>query len=111
MSTAQPSKAELEKVYDELSLAQKELNDQIQSREMLEMQEQENKIVLEEFQNIGDDAQVYKQTGPVLLPQSKSEAESNVTKRLEFIKIEIERVEKTIGDKQQKVSIFFFYGL
>lgn len=36
-----------------------------------------------------EDAVVYKLTGPLMLKQEKSEAESNVSKRLEFIKNEM----------------------
>lgn len=54
------------------------------------MQEQENRIVMDEFNTIDDDGTtVYKLTGPVLVPQTKGEASSNVEKRLEFIHAEM----------------------
>lgn len=54
------------------------------------MQEQENKIVMDEFNSIDDsNATVYKLTGPVLVPQTKGEASMNVEKRLEFIRAEM----------------------
>lgn len=108
MSTAAASQnaAQLEanKIIEQLGNVQRELTEQIQSREILEMQEQENKIVADEFGFLGDEAKVFKLTGPVLLPQSKTEAEQNVNKRLEFIKNEIERVEASISEKQKKVK-------
>lgn len=71
-------------------LTSPELQALIQSREVLEMQEQENKIVMDEFNSIEDsDATVYKLTGPVLVPQTKGEASMNVEKRLEFIRAEM----------------------
>lgn len=106
-----PSEEEINKLVEKFGVAQRELTEQIQFREVLEMQEQENKIVAEEFKNLEDDAKVYKLTGPVLLPQPVSEAKSNVDKRLEFIRNEIKRVEKNISSKQAAVSLLNIYSI
>lgn len=67
-----------------------ELQKLIQSRETLAIQETENKVVKDEFDSIEDeDTPIYKQIGPVLVPQTKAEAEMNVDKRLEFIRAEM----------------------
>jgi hypothetical protein len=54
---------------------------------------------------------VYKLIGPALVKQDMIEARSNVTKRLDFIKSELERLEKQVKEiegrvqaKQQEVS-------
>lgn len=76
----------------------KDLQDQMQqqmtSRQKLETQFQENRIVLDEFEASQDDnVKVFKLIGPVLLPQDKEEAIMNVQKRIEFIQNEISGVE------------------
>lgn len=80
-----------------------ELQKLIQSRETLAVQETENNVVKAEFDSITDSSTpIYKLTGPVLVPQTKSEAEMNVNKRLEFITGEIKRVEEKITASQKK---------
>jgi prefoldin beta subunit len=49
-----------------------------------------------------DDAKVFEAHGPVLLPQDLFEAKELVSKRLEFIRGEIERVEGTLRELQVK---------
>ena len=55
-----------------------------------------------EFALLKDDANVYKQVGPVLLKQDKTEAMMAVNGRLQYIEKEIERVEKQITGIQEK---------
>jgi len=55
----------------------------------LESQQQENTSVKKEFDLLDDDANIYKQIGPVLLKQDKSEAVMAVNGRLEFINKEM----------------------
>lgn len=84
---------------------QKELESLIVSRQKLETQLQENKIVNEEFSTLKEHTQVYKLTGNVLLPIGQDEAKMNVDKRLQFIKLEIDRCEESIKKKQQELEI------
>ncbi|KAL8659310.1 MAG: hypothetical protein Q9226_000483, partial [Calogaya cf. arnoldii] len=65
------------------------LQTQISSRQRLESQQQENLAVRKEFNNLSDDSTIYKLIGPVLLKQDKTEAESAVDGRLEFIEKEM----------------------
>jgi prefoldin beta subunit len=51
-------------------------------------------MVLQEFSLMEPDATVYKLVGPILAKQDVNEARSNVEKRIEFIKKEIERMDK-----------------
>lgn len=78
-----------------------ELQQNVQSRQKLESQQQENKQVQkvqdgswysriaaknrQEFSGLDDDANIYKLVGPVLLKQDKAEAVLAVDGRLEFI--------------------------
>ncbi|KAL6449739.1 YKE2 Prefoldin subunit 6 [Candida maltosa Xu316] len=83
---------------------QNQLNDLISSRSKLETQYQENKIVIEEFENLNEDSKIYKLTGPVLLPQDYNDAKMNVNKRIEFIENEIKRVEGKIESEEKDME-------
>ncbi|CAG8645656.1 15553_t:CDS:2, partial [Acaulospora morrowiae] len=64
----------------------------------------ENEIVEKEFKLLNDDSNIYKLIGPVLVKQEKSEATLNVSKRLEYIRSEIKRVESQIKDLTEKLE-------
>lgn len=62
----------------------------------------------QEFDLLDDEANIYKQIGPVLLKQDKTEALMSVNGRLEFIEKEIRRFEtqiKGIQDKSEKLKV------
>lgn len=66
------------------------------------------KTLAQEFDLLDDEANIYKQIGPVLLKQDKTEALMSVNGRLEFIDKEIRRFEtqiKTIQDKSEKLKV------
>lgn len=94
--------------FEQLSLLfsnqQNNVNELLTARSQLETQYQENKIVLAEFEHLNDESKIYKLTGPVLMPQEYGEAKMNVTKRLEFIELEIKRVEAKIGDEEKNME-------
>lgn len=92
---------ELSKSFTKL---QNDLSDLVQTRQKLETQFQENKIVKEEFDTLDEDAKVYKLIGPVLLPQEQEEAKLNIEKRLEFINAEINRAEENIQSTQDSLQ-------
>lgn len=92
---------QFEKLSLEFSTLQNSLNELVEARSKLETQFQENKIVLNEFENLNEDSKIYKLTGPVLLPQDYSESKLNVGKRIEFIQDEIKRVETKIDGTQK----------
>lgn len=50
----------------------------------------------QEFAKLTPADKIYKRLGPALLPQDFHEATDNVTKRLEFIRGDLARVEKKI---------------
>lgn len=86
---------------EEFNGLQRKLSEQVNARQQLEVQLQENKIVSEELKLLDGDAKVYKLMGQVLVPQDQPEAEQNVDKRLDFIKGEISKVEKQIQESQK----------
>ncbi|RKF64356.1 putative prefoldin subunit 6 [Erysiphe neolycopersici] len=110
MANAQPTET-LSQDYQSL---QQDLQTNIQSRQTLESQLQENKgVQMVEFANLADDnANIYKLVGPVLLKQDKAEAVLAVDARLEFINNEImsffsnclprKRVEEKIKELRSK---------
>ncbi|KAF3004877.1 hypothetical protein E8E13_005927 [Curvularia kusanoi] len=105
MSEAQKKLQELSESYQSL---QAELGTAVEARQKLESQQQENTTVKKEFDLLDDEANIYKQIGPVLLKQDKTEALMSVNGRLEFIDKEIKRFEtqiKGIQDKSEKVKV------
>ncbi|OCL08418.1 Prefoldin beta-like protein [Glonium stellatum] len=98
---ADPQK-KLQDLSDEFQKIQSELQSAVDARQKLESQQQENTSVQKEFAKLDDDANIYKQIGPVLLKQDKTEAVMAVDGRLEFINKEIKRVEKQISDIEER---------
>ncbi|KAF2501393.1 putative prefoldin subunit 6 [Lophium mytilinum] len=94
----------LQELSDDYQKIQGELSSAIDARQKLESQQQENAGVQQEFAKLDDEANIYKQIGPVLLKQDKTEAVMAVDGRLEFIDKEIKRFEKQISDIQQRAE-------
>ncbi len=62
-------------------------------------------LIMQELELLDEDANIFKLVGPVLIKQDPLEATSNVEKRLEFIKGEVDRLDaqlKRLDDKQSK---------
>lgn len=57
---------------------------------------------LQELNRLGDDANVFKLIGPALIRQDLVEAKSNVSKRIEYIKGEMDRSESQIKSLENK---------
>ncbi|KAJ3029894.1 UNVERIFIED_CONTAM: Prefoldin subunit 6 [Siphonaria sp. JEL0065] len=102
MSTAALTQQQLEKQVGEFQNLQKEYSKAVSSRSTLEAQLKENEMVKKEFDNIKDDATVYKLIGPVLVKQDRPEAAANVNKRIEYISGEIKRLETQIKSFEEK---------
>ncbi|KAL3496943.1 Prefoldin [Aspergillus germanicus] len=98
---ADPQK-QMQALSEEYEALQTELDGLVDARQKLESQQQENKSVQTEFNTLDDDANIYKQIGPALLKQDKTEALMAVSGRLEFIEKEIQRIEGQIKDNQDK---------
>eukprot|EP00921_Rhytidocystis_pertsovi_P020818 GHVQ01033181.1.p1 GENE.GHVQ01033181.1~~GHVQ01033181.1.p1 ORF type:complete len:122 (+),score=18.70 GHVQ01033181.1:100-465(+) len=71
------------------------------AKQKLEVQRSENENVLKELKQLESDAMVHKLVGPVLIKQSKEEAETTVTKRLEYI----------TGEKYVTITAIYVCGL
>ncbi|KAK4166918.1 Prefoldin [Cladorrhinum sp. PSN259] len=96
--------AKLQALSEDYQKLQKELQETVASRQKLEAQKQENLGVQKEFNKLNDGETIYKLIGPVLLKQDKSEAESTVNGRLEFIDKEISRLEAHLKETQGKIE-------
>ncbi|KAF9995326.1 hypothetical protein BGZ80_009532 [Entomortierella chlamydospora] len=104
MSSAAALQKKLEADSNAYQALQKDYTKAVESRQRLDSQLQENKLVQDEFKLLKDDANIYKLIGPVLTKQDKAEAVTNVDKRIDFINAEIERVEKQLKDLQEKTE-------
>ena len=62
----------------------------------------ENDMVLKELELLEEDAQVFKLIGPVLVKQELVEVKTNVSKRIEFIKNDISRLETSVKAKEKE---------
>mmetsp|Transcript_1758 Transcript_1758/g.4432 ORF Transcript_1758/g.4432 Transcript_1758/m.4432 type:complete len:126 (-) Transcript_1758:353-730(-) len=96
------TKALLEKNFAAYKLAQAELSKGIQARTQLTSQFNENESVLEELNRLDDDANVFKLIGPALIRQDLVEAKSNVSKRIEYIKNEMDRSDSQLKSLEGK---------
>ena len=62
----------------------------------------ENEMVLKELGLLEEAAQVFKLIGPVLVKQELVEVKTNVSKRIEFIKNDISRLENNVKAKEKE---------
>lgn len=62
----------------------------VNNRQQLDSQLKENEMVDEEFKLLKEESQIYKLVGSVLVKQERAEASSTVSKRLEYIKNEMQ---------------------
>lgn len=81
---------------NEFQALQKDLSRCMNSRQQFVQQYSENALVFKELENLENVANVYKLIGPVLIRQDLLEARSNVSKRLDFIRSETERLDKQV---------------
>ncbi|KAK4223207.1 Prefoldin [Podospora fimiseda] len=96
--------AKLQALSEDYQKLQNDLQETVTARQKLEAQKQENLGVQKEFNKLKDGETIYKLIGPVLLKQDKTEAESTVNGRLEFIGKEISRLEDHLKDTQAKIE-------
>ncbi|RHY95105.1 hypothetical protein DYB37_011252 [Aphanomyces astaci] len=98
MALAQQADAEMA-AYRAL---QEEVTVLANQRQLYAQQQNENSMVKQELDLLADGSKVFKLIGPVLLKQDTSEAKTNVSKRLEFIQKEMEKVEKKLAAKEEE---------
>ncbi|KAL9988917.1 hypothetical protein ACROYT_G003412 [Oculina patagonica] len=94
----QQMQTELEK----FKAIQKDMQKLVGTRQQLDAQLNENKVVQEELDVIEPDGNVYKLIGPVLVKQDLEEARQTVAKRIEYINAEIKRNDAGIKDVEKK---------
>eukprot|EP00894_Picocystis_sp_ML_P002290 jgi/Pico_ML_1/52807/g3461.t1 len=83
---------------------QKEAQSCFERRQKYSQQLNESEMVLKELELLDDEANVYKLVGPALIKQDLVEAKSNVSKRVEYIKNEMNRIENTVKGIESKQS-------
>ncbi|KMZ65640.1 Prefoldin subunit [Zostera marina] len=97
------AKNDLENQTNALSKIQKEIGKNHQVRKQYTIQLGENELVIKELDLLGeDDDGVYKLIGPVLVKQDLAEAKANVRKRIEYIEAELNRLNGTLHDLEDK---------
>lgn len=67
-------------------------------------QQNECTTVLKELTILDDDAKIYKSTGAVLTTQSKADAISTITKRIEYINAEIESKSRLMSSLKSNIE-------
>lgn len=85
--------------------AQQDISKNHSRRQTLLQQQHENDLVLQELELLDEDSNIFKLIGPILVKQDPLEATSNVKKRLDFIKGDLERLDsqlRKLEDKQTK---------
>ena len=65
-------------------------------------QSAENEMVLQELSLLDEHSSIFKMVGPVLIKNSHEDAKETVTKRLEFITSEKDRLEGKLADLEKK---------
>lgn len=107
MATPNPELIKFEEEVKKLRTMQKQIQELIKQREVLGTQKNENELVRRELEVIaaqpeGEQDQVFKLVGPVMIKQDLADARETIAKRLEYISKEIESRQEQIKDLQQK---------
>ena len=76
----------------------------VANKQVMAEKKNENDMVLTEFNMLAEGANVFKLVGPVLAKQDLFECKGNVTKRIEFIGKEINRLAALETEFQGKVT-------
>merc|ERR1711959_873020 len=98
----QAAKDEAERELAVYKQAQADNQKIINSRQTLVSQINENKMVEAEFKLLDEeDSAVFKQVGPVLIPQELIEAKANVNKRLEYMNAELAKMDAKIKENNE----------
>ncbi|KDR18494.1 prefoldin subunit 6 [Zootermopsis nevadensis] len=88
---------------DKYKAVQKDYHKALAQRQQLDGQLNENTAVKQELDLLRKDAEVFKLIGPVLVKQDLEEAKQNVSKRMDYIRSELKRIDDMITglDKKQ----------
>ncbi|KAL9016979.1 MAG: hypothetical protein Q9185_005674 [Variospora sp. 1 TL-2023] len=99
--TTPSTQKNLQTLSEEYQKLQTDLQSHISTLSTLSSQQTENSSVLSTLSTHPSTSSVYKKIGPVLLKQEKSEAETAVQGRLDFIANEMKRVEGVVAEMQR----------
>ncbi|ODV63684.1 tubulin-binding prefolding complex subunit YKE2 [Ascoidea rubescens DSM 1968] len=100
---------QFEQISADYAVIQKTMNELIISRQKLETQYQENKIVKDEFDILEKDPssssnKLYKLIGSILIPTNLADSQNNINKRITYIQSEISSVELKIKAQQAELE-------
>eukprot|EP01117_Protostelium_nocturnum_P009827 TRINITY_DN3505_c1_g5_i2.p1 TRINITY_DN3505_c1_g5~~TRINITY_DN3505_c1_g5_i2.p1 ORF type:complete len:129 (-),score=55.81 TRINITY_DN3505_c1_g5_i2:144-530(-) len=104
MTSIQSLQAKLEVEVREFRSLQKQIGNFQNTRAQYLTQSNENGMVKKELELVEDEGEIFKLIGPALIKQEKTEALSNVNKRLEWIKGELTKIDTTIQDLEKKTE-------
>eukprot|EP00949_MAST-11_sp_MAST-11-sp1_P000513 g513.t1 len=92
---------ELENLNKQHIQLNQERNNLAMTREKLIRQQNENEMVKAEVDLLDEDSTIYKKVGPLLLKQEYGEVKGNVSKRLEFVTGQLEKLNSEIEKKDK----------
>ncbi|KEP65641.1 UNVERIFIED_CONTAM: prefoldin subunit 6, putative [Hammondia hammondi] len=80
------------------------MEENLQMRNKLMTQQNENEGVAKELGQLQDDSVLYKIVGPVLVRQNREDATATVNKRLDYIRGELQRCDKLDADMKTQLK-------
>ncbi|EPR63513.1 putative prefoldin subunit 6 [Toxoplasma gondii TgCatPRC2] len=80
------------------------MEENLQMRNKLMTQQNENEGVAKELGQLQDDSVLYKIVGPVLVRQNREDATATVNKRLDYIRGELQRCDKLDSDMKAQLK-------
>ncbi|CBZ56008.1 putative prefoldin subunit [Neospora caninum Liverpool] len=80
------------------------MEENLQMRNKLMTQQNENEGVAKELSQLEEDSVLYKVVGPVLVRQNRGDATATVNKRLDYIRGELQRCDKLDSDMKAQLK-------
>uniref|UniRef100_A0A0G4GKB5 Prefoldin subunit 6 n=1 Tax=Chromera velia CCMP2878 TaxID=1169474 RepID=A0A0G4GKB5_9ALVE len=99
---AKTIQTKIKKHHEEFENLKSKQTKHVESRQSLEAQLMENRMVAKTLKGLKEDAAVFKKIGPVMVKQSVADASDTVSKRMEFIESQMLRANEVMEstDKQ-----------
>jgi prefoldin beta subunit len=95
---------ELERAAKAVEEARAKLQELIERRVQVSLQQKECETVLDSFEFMNETDVVYKQVGPALVKQELASAKENVTQRIQHIKETLATLETTTQEAQRSLA-------
>lgn len=96
---------QLQSLTQQFTTVQQKLQEVVEVRQKLDSQLHENESVRTEFETLNAEDSIYKLIGPVLVKQDSLEAKQNVSRRIDLLKDETNRVEDEIKKLQGQTEV------